>query len=105
MAKTKNANFATFLNQCFYSEERLVFYIECDQTLFQRIIYLKKEHEIPNFDQNLWKNANFVTYLYPSLYGQERQFFYLESNQTAFLGQMSLKRENKQISNFWPNYA
>ena len=65
----------------------------------------KKKDEIPNFDQNLWKNANFVTYLYPSLYGQERQFFYLESNQTAFLGQMSLKRENKQISNFWPNYA
>ena len=43
----KDANFATFLNGCFYGQKRLVFYIDRHQTLFLGERNLKRNiHEI-----------------------------------------------------------
>ena len=41
----KDANFATFLNGCFYGQKRLVFYIDRHQTLFLGEMYLKGNTE------------------------------------------------------------
>ena len=42
----KNANFATFLNRCFYSLERLVLYLERHQTLLFGLFLPKKKKRI-----------------------------------------------------------
>ena len=49
----KDANFATFLNGCFYGQKRLGFYIARHQTLFLGERNLKRNiDEISNFHQN-----------------------------------------------------
>ena len=49
----KNANFASFLNRCFYGQKRVLFYIERHQTLFLGEMYLKgKEKKIQILDEN-----------------------------------------------------
>ena len=49
----KNENFATFLNRCFYGQERLVFYLELYQTLFKAKCGLKETiNQFQVFDQN-----------------------------------------------------
>ena len=53
----KDANFATFLNGCFYGQKRLVFYIDRHQTLFLGERNLKRNiHEILNFSPKPWTN-------------------------------------------------
>ena len=41
----KDANFATFLNGCFYGQKRLGFYIERHQTQFLAEMFLKGNTE------------------------------------------------------------
>ena len=53
----KDANFATFLNGCFYGQKRLGFYIDRHQTLFLGERNLKRNiDEISNFSPKPWTN-------------------------------------------------
>lgn len=85
LTSLEKGNFATFLNRCFYGEER---------TLFLGQISLKRnDKEILNFSSKpwtkpLWKNAKFPTFLNRCFYDQEQLVFFLESHQTLFLGQI-----------------
>ena len=46
----ENANFATFLNRCFYSVDRLVFYLQRPQRPFPALFRQKrKEEKMTNF--------------------------------------------------------
>ena len=53
----KNANFAFILNPCLYCLERLVYWRERHQIVFQGVIWLKRNvNKISNFWPKLWTN-------------------------------------------------
>ena len=57
MALWENANFATFLNRCFYSLERLVLYSQRPQNLFWPYFAKNgKEEKMTNFLPKPWTN-------------------------------------------------
>ena len=58
LTSLKNRKFYHFFKPvCFYGQERLIFYIECNQTLNLGQICLKRnEEEISNFSPKPWTN-------------------------------------------------
>ena len=104
---SKNANFVTFSNRCFYSLQRLFIYLQRHKTLLFAFSWIKKSNDKDyNFWEKPWTNSfakmqNLRLFSNRCFYRLKSLFLYVERDQTLFLGIFSLKRKGQKNYSFW----
>ena len=108
---SKNANFVTFSNRCFYSLQRLFIYLQRHKTLLFAFSWIEKTNDKDyNFWEKPWTVLNWTPLekckLYPffsnrCFYRLKSLFLYVEREKTLFFGIFSLKRKGEKNYSFW----
>ena len=104
---SKNANFVTFSNRCFYSLQRLFIYLQRHKTLLFAFSWIEKtNYKDYNFWEKPWtdpfgKMQTLPLFSNRCFYRPKSLFLYVEREKTLFFGIFSLKRKGEKNCSFW----